>query len=249
MTKKLDFPWLRPELVASWRELIAVLVILVGYPAYISALAAFHGSSKYYQKFFESNSWLLHNIAEDSAVLALMLFFLRWRGWNSEDLKIRIGWWASLQSVVLMIAVKVSNALTVVALLLFVFGVSLIHNYLMFIGANGLHSKNLSFAPVDVAFIMFQIINAYSEELTCMAYGFNQFAAKRGPLFALIVTVLMRMLWHTYQGPINMLGFGVVFLIFGVYYWFTRNLWPLILAHFLLDVVPINLIAPILGHL
>jgi membrane protease YdiL (CAAX protease family) len=85
--------------------------------------------------------------------------------------------------------------------------------------------------------IISNIINAYWEELTCIAYAFNQFATKFGPLFALIVTVLLRVGCHTYQGSLPLVGIAIVFFLFGVCYWFTRSLWPLILAHFLFDTI------------
>ena len=44
------------------------------------------------------------------------------------------------------------------------------------------------------------------------------------------------MLCHTYQGFVHMAGVGTLFLIYGLVYWRTRNLWILIFAHALLDI-------------
>jgi len=92
-------------------------------------------------------------------------------------------------------------------------------------------------------------LNAYFEELTCTAYIFAQFAAKKGPLFALILTVALRMSCHTYQGVLSCLGIGAVFLVSGLWYWRTRNLWILILSHALLDIGSIGLVKLVGGHL
>ena len=95
----------------------------------------------------------------------------------------------------------------------------------------------MNFEGADQAsLIAAMIFNAFFEELTCMGYAFTQFAAKRGPLFALFLTVILRMSCHSYQGPVHMLGIGVVFLLAGLVYWRTRNLWPLVIAHALIDI-------------
>jgi membrane protease YdiL (CAAX protease family) len=93
------------------------------------------------------------------------------------------------------------------------------------------------------------ILNAFFEELICTGYLFNQFAAKHGSLFALLLTVLLRMSCHTYQGPVHMLGIGVVFLIYGGWYWYTRNLWTLIFAHAFADFVSAGTLKLLFDHL
>ncbi len=44
------------------------------------------------------------------------------------------------------------------------------------------------------------------------------------------------------RGPCTCSASGWVFLIFGVVYIFTRNLWPLIFGHILLDVASTSLL-------
>jgi membrane protease YdiL (CAAX protease family) len=84
--------------------------------------------------------------------------------------------------------------------------------------------------------ILAMTLNAFYEEIAFMGYAFNQFAAKRGTTFALVVTVLLRMSFHSYQGPFHVLGIGAVFFLTSLAYCRTRNLWPLILAHIIVDV-------------
>lgn len=55
---------------------------------------------------------------------------------------------------------------------------------------------------------------------------------------ALGVTLLVRLMYHLYQGPIGavwILGFG---LVFGLFYLRFNSLWPVALAHMLWDIVP-----------
>ena len=58
-----------------------------------------------------------------------------------------------------------------------------------------------------------------------------------GAFVAIGVPLLIRALSHLYQGPlgtVSAVGFG---LVFAVYYWRTKLLWPVVFAHILADVV------------
>jgi uncharacterized protein len=236
---QVDSAWLRAELIASWREIIAVLLFMIGEPAYASAKSALHGSSSYYSNFFLSNYWLSHNMVWESTMLALTLGFLHWRGWTSADFKIKPSWWSSLHAIILWLAMKLGYALVFFGMILIIFFFQYYTSTHGFLGLKGGHVKIHSGTPNWLLVIVSNIINAYSEEITCMGYAFCQFSAKCGPLFALLLTVALRMLCHTYQGLMHMFAVGAIFLVGGAYYCRTRNLWPLIFAHVLFDAVPI----------
>jgi membrane protease YdiL (CAAX protease family) len=239
---------LRAELVASWWEIAAVLAVVIGPFAGRSTWMALHGSSSHYMNLLLTNSRLLNGIAMEGAILAGLLGYLHWRGWRPLDFKSKPDGWSSFQSFFLFVAVMIGNFMTVVTLLVIVFTLQTsFAQFLPFVRANSPHLKPHS---IDVGWIILigtMILNAFFEEITCMSYAFNQFAAKRGPLFALLLTVLLRMSCHTYQGPIHMLGIGTVFLIFGLWYWRTRNIWTLILAHALLDLASTSFVKLIFG--
>jgi membrane protease YdiL (CAAX protease family) len=241
-------PWLRPELIASWKEIALVLAVTIGPFAIRSAWAAGHGSSSTYINMLLTDSRLLTGVAVESAILALLFAFLYWRGWTPSDFQVRPGWWGNAQAVCLLMAVTLANIVTVIGLLVLIFSLQTrFAQFLPFLVANSPHLKTPS---VDVSWgvlIVTMVLNAFYEELTCIGYAFNQFAAKRGPLFALLLTVLLRMSCHSYQGPVHMLGIGTVFLFFGLLYWHLRNLWPLILAHALLDLSSTGIVKLIFG--
>jgi membrane protease YdiL (CAAX protease family) len=52
-----------------------------------------------------------------------------------------------------------------------------------------------------------------------------------------LLTDMVRMSFHIYQGALHMLGIGAVFLVLNGCYWWTRNLWPLVFAHVLIDIL------------
>jgi membrane protease YdiL (CAAX protease family) len=229
---KLDNGWLRTAIVAPWPEIIVVLLIFDGYPCYISTWLASRGSHGIYSNLLLSNSSLLVNLAYESAALALMLIFLYWRGWISSDFRIKPSYWSSFQGIFLMISALIGSI--AIAFMVSRSGYIRPGREQITIG----HSATAHTAsPAWLVLIAATIVNVYLEELIYIGYAFNQFASKSGPRFALLLTVIIRLLCHTYQGLTHVLALAAVFLIFEIYYMFSRNLWPIILAHICLDMI------------
>lgn len=232
-----DSSWLRRELVAPWRVILLVAAVLVGPFAWRSTSAALRGSSHNYVDMLMSNSRLLFTGAFEGLLLAGFLGFLHWRGWKRADFKIQMTAWGSFQAIPLLILTELGNGVTVLGLTVWLFSMQTQYATLLsYLLANSPHPQHHSIEVSWPVLIVTMVLNAFYEELICMGYLFNQFAAKQGPLVALLLTVLLRMSCHTYQGPVHVLGVGVLFFIYGLWYWQTRNLWPLIAAHALLDL-------------
>lgn len=85
--------------------------------------------------------------------------------------------------------------------------------------------------------IIMAMVNGTFEEVFLL--GFLQRGLRNyGHSVALGVTLLIRLMYHLYQGPIGavwVLGFG---LVFGLFYLRFKSLWPVALAHILWDIVP-----------
>jgi len=191
---------------------------------------------------------LVHTITIEGPILGLLLLYLKRRGWKPADLPIRPGWRSSAQGLRLIPAMGIANTVTVAT------GYGILYaaqtkygQFLPFLLSVSPHLKHHSVHVSWLAVIAAMVLNGFFEEITCMGYAFNQFAAKRGPLFALILTVLLRMSCHTYQGPVHALGIGAAFTVSGLVYWRTRNLWPLIFAHMLIDMLSFGVIKFIFG--
>jgi len=229
--------WLRPSLVASWREIAIVLLLVTGPFLFNSALGAWKGTSNHYFSLILTNSKLLGNIAIQASILGLLLIYLQRRGWLAKDFKIRCGVLSSLQAIPLTLAMMLVNTLVVVGLYALLY---LSHSqsgkFLSFVAAHSQHVAPHSIHVGWLVIITAMVLNAFFEEIICIGYAFNQFAAKQGPFFALLLIVMVRMAYHTYEGPIHMLGVGASFFVSGLVYWWTRNLWPLIVSHALIDL-------------
>ena len=79
------------------------------------------------------------------------------------------------------------------------------------------------------------VVNGIFEELFVAGYVITALQPRRGMWMAINVSVVVRLLYHLYQGPIGVLTSVPMGLLYGYLYSRTRQLWPLIVAHVLLD--------------
>ena len=84
--------------------------------------------------------------------------------------------------------------------------------------------------------IALSILNGLYEEFFLLGYLIRGFAAK-GASFAIGLSIFIRLLYHLYQGPIGAVSVVVTGLVFSIYYWRTRALWPVVFAHILVDII------------
>jgi membrane protease YdiL (CAAX protease family) len=85
--------------------------------------------------------------------------------------------------------------------------------------------------------IVVSLINPVFEEIFVAGYLITALRAKHSPLFALNASVAIRLLYHLYQGPLGIMVTVPMGLIFASWYVQRGRLWPLIVAHVLLDLV------------
>ena len=220
--------WLRPELVVSWRQIFGVLCLSIGYFVLSSTILASFRLSGHPPDLRASNYRLLHLLAVESCLLAGTLGFLHWRGWRASDFKISLGKRSTVHGLLLLY-----SWIAILSLSTAFRRYEYLHHFLPH-ASSVLKPRHLHLGWLVLIFS--QVINAFSEELIVMGYAFNQLAAKRGPGFALVVTLLLRMSYHTWKAPVFLAVTALHFLIFSLYYQRARNLWPLILAHALFDI-------------
>ena len=92
--------------------------------------------------------------------------------------------------------------------------------------------------------------NGWAEEVIVVGFLLTRLRQLRfSPVAAVIVTSVLRGLYHLYQGFGAGLGNLVMGLVFGYVYVRTGRLWPLIVAHALIDAVAFVGYALAAGHL
>lgn len=87
------------------------------------------------------------------------------------------------------------------------------------------------------AVVLVSLVDPVFEELFMCAYVISALKDKRGAAFALNVSVGLRVACHLNQGAYGVLTIGPLALLFGYWYLRSGRIWPLLVAHALLDFV------------
>jgi len=93
-------------------------------------------------------------------------------------------------------------------------------------------------APFSVFYLVGAIVNPFGEEV--LVRGFLQTRLRQaghGGLLVVLVSTGLQSSYHLYQGLLPCLSLAPGFLIFALYYQATRRLWPVLIAHLIMDVV------------
>jgi membrane protease YdiL (CAAX protease family) len=95
-------------------------------------------------------------------------------------------------------------------------------------------------AQVSLPVIMLvSIVNGAYEEVFLLGYlmrGLRRYGAST----ALGITLLVRLLYHTYQGPVGALGVMLFGAVIGLYYQRSGRLFPVVAAHVIADAVALG---------
>jgi uncharacterized protein len=84
--------------------------------------------------------------------------------------------------------------------------------------------------------LVVSVANGLYEEMFLLGYMMDALR-RSGASIAIGVTCLVRLFYHLYQGPVGALSITVWGLVGGVFYWRTKRLWAVIVAHELMDFV------------
>ncbi|QNA98673.1 CPBP family intramembrane glutamic endopeptidase [Massilia sp. Se16.2.3] len=90
--------------------------------------------------------------------------------------------------------------------------------------------------PSLVVVLLVSMLNGLYEETFLLGYLTRRFATL-GASLAVGLSVLVRLLYHLYQGPSGAVSVVVFGIVLGAVYWRTRRLWPAVVAHSVADLV------------
>lgn len=93
------------------------------------------------------------------------------------------------------------------------------------------------------ALVLLGIVNGTYEEVFLLGFLLRGLRGY-GLSIAIGVSVLVRVLYHLYQGPLGALYVGVFGLVLSLYYVSSGKLFPVVLAHALWDIIPFVWNAP-----
>ena len=174
-----------------------------------------------------TNEQLQQNIYYEIMALVVLGAFLRARKWSFERLGIGLNLRDTLIGVVLMVlAYGISAGIEAIAAAISPSTVAAAAKLLRV-------GEPLGVGTVAVT----SLVNAIFEEVFVCAYVITALKEKRGLALAVNVSVALRVAYHLYQGALGALTIAPIGLLFA--YWYVRSgrLWPVIVAHALLDFI------------
>jgi membrane protease YdiL (CAAX protease family) len=159
---------------------------------------------------------------------AFIAWFLRVRGWTLEKIGLKV----TVRGTGLGLGLAVASyALFVVAQ---VAGEHLLR--IDMASAAAFYPKVAPDLDLQLVFVT-SVVNGAYEELFVAGYIITALAPVRGPWAAINVSTGIRLLYHLYQGPIGILAIVPLGILYGWVYVRTRQIWPLVVAHIVIDVV------------
>lgn len=155
----------------------------------------------------------------------IALYILHLREWNPSQLHLNISLKESGYGVLLWLA---DNCTFVVFVVL---------TGALF-GNKALSGNTIEYGEIHpgVALIA-STISPFLEELFVVGYVVQALEKKHDPFFAISVSAFIRFLYHIYQGPIAAVFIIPMGLLHGYIFWRWKKMWPLIFAHFLMNIV------------
>jgi membrane protease YdiL (CAAX protease family) len=164
--------------------------------------------------------WLLGYEIVASTLLGGFLYL---RGWRLADLNLRITRQTFGTAGFLFAGFYLYGL--VIGLMASAFGVADVFTQISFQGSISL--------PVA---LLVSVINPVFEEALTIAYVMKVLSPQ-GAGFAIGASALLRLIAHAYQGPLAAVVVFPLGIAFAMVYWRTRELWPLVLTHGLIDLV------------
>ena len=165
----------------------------------------------------------LRGIATEIAILLVVGWILRVRGWTLGRITAPFSWSALIGGIPLFIAYYVLYATTMLVVLAFYSN-----------AASLIRVRMVPHAPFAVVLALI-LINSIFEEALVTGYVVAALSGQ-GAALAITASTLLRLLYHLYQGPVASLSILPLGLLFGAVYWRWKTLWPLVAAHTLANI-------------
>lgn len=174
-----------------------------------------------------TNAWIYSLIFQEVITFGIIAVFIRLRGWRLQDFNLQFTWQLVGMGILLMIAAYLLHSFFyVISKLVWI----TIDNTLLEIRA-----VHVGLVPIA----LLSIINSFFEETLVVGYIVGTLQREQKARLGIGLSALIRALYHTYQGPFLTLSIMLIGLLFAYAYYRTSRLWPLIIAHALMDFLPL----------
>jgi membrane protease YdiL (CAAX protease family) len=214
-------------------EFLVVLVWAFGMPIFSSIIAILGAGAESARAIFNDEA-LLSILVFEIVQAAFLVWFLRIRGWTLEKIGLRVTWrgtaWGLLLLAVTYVVTIGAQALAQITLPI---------DHALAVERYPTAARGLSMQLVFLT----STVNGIFEEVFVAGYIITVLRERRGEWIAINVSTVVRMLYHLYQGPIGIITIVPMGLLYGYAYVRTRQLWPLIVAHVLVDIIGLSITA------
>jgi membrane protease YdiL (CAAX protease family) len=195
-------------------------LLSLSYPVASSAVVLLAGVRRYEM----TTARVLRGALMEASLLALVAAVLAVRGWTIERIGLQFSARAAFAGLPLFVCYMLlywSSSLIVVALF-----------------PEAAHGRGFQFVirASPAATLLFVVINSLFEEVIVAGYVVSALTPQ-GVALSITASTLLRFLYHLYQGPQAAVSILPLGLLFGAVYWKWRNLWPLIIAHTITNVL------------
>lgn len=204
--------------MSSRTELILINLICFGLFTYGSAMRLWRRETTLI--YDDHRLYTVVGIELAAALLAILI--LRRRGWTLADFGLRPSLLDPLAGIVLFFGTM--------------FLISFLYELIR--AATGTDPDSATTAVIRTtwpAVIVLVVVNPLFEELFEVAYNIRA-TERDGAAFGITFSAIVRFVCHLYQGPIAAITILPIGLIFAAVYWRWRRLWPLVIAHAVMDV-------------
>lgn len=186
------------------------------------------------------NAALLNVLVFELIQSAFLLWFLHVRGWTLEKVGLAFSWRTTGHGWLLLLGTYVL--------------IMAIHAVAELAMPSEMQAARQSYPVADPKVSMQLVfltstVNGIFEELFVAGYIITALRDTRGLWTAINVSTVVRLLYHLYQGPLGVITIIPMGLLYGYVYARTRQLWPLILAHIVIDIIGLSAIGRMLESL
>jgi membrane protease YdiL (CAAX protease family) len=211
------------ENVSPIFEFLVVVLIAFGYFSLGSLFYLLFES----RKVLITGGSLISLVVYEIAVLLVLGWFLRKRGWTLARFGVKLCWKSILMGFGLIPTVHITYVLIWITLIsLFPEIQALSQN------------KSLSTSGVDLWIaILFSFINPVFEEIFVCGYIIHFFKKSKNLWNVILISIFIRTIYHLYQPIQGIVAIISIGLIFGLFYAKTNRLWSVIVAHSFFDLV------------
>jgi uncharacterized protein len=174
---------------------------------------------------------LIGIVAFEVVQAVFLVWFLHVRGWTLEKFGLHITWRGTGIGWLLLLGTYV---------------VAMVAQHLASLALPAQMQAGIERYPVSDPDVNMQLVfiastvNGMFEELFVAGYIITALRETRGVWTAINVSTVVRLLYHLYQGPIGVVTIVPMGLLYGYVYARTRQLWPLMFAHVLIDIIGLS---------